>query len=142
MSKISLIIRREYLTRVRKRSFIIMSILGPVLFAALMIVPAVLATMEDRETKEIAVIDETHVLTNYVAGEAKSVLKDSEFIIFKALEDSDLEKLKNDFAESGYYAVLYIPSNIFSYCFILREKKYLHSRHCIIGNGTIGSPSI
>ena len=35
MNKIGLIIGREYLTRVRKKSFIIMTILGPVLFAAL-----------------------------------------------------------------------------------------------------------
>ena len=40
MNKIGLIIRREYITRVRKRSFIIMAILGPILFASLMVVPA------------------------------------------------------------------------------------------------------
>ncbi len=34
MSKITLIIKREYLTRIRKKSFIIMSILGPLIFAA------------------------------------------------------------------------------------------------------------
>ena len=36
MNKIGLIIRREYLTRVRKKSFILMTLLGPFLIAGLM----------------------------------------------------------------------------------------------------------
>ncbi len=40
MSKIGLIIGREYKTRVRKKSFIVMTLLGPILFAALMVAPA------------------------------------------------------------------------------------------------------
>ena len=36
MSKIGLIIKREYTTRIRKKSFIIMTILGPLLFAGLL----------------------------------------------------------------------------------------------------------
>ncbi|MFC2090630.1 ABC transporter permease [Bacteroidota bacterium] len=122
MSTISLIIRREYLTRVRKRSFIIMSILGPVLFAALMVVPAMLATMEDKEVKQIAVIDETTILTYYSAGAAKSVIEDTEYIKFISLENADLETLKAEFSSSGYYAILYIPSNI-----INSEKAILYS---------------
>ena len=39
MNKIALIIKREYLVRVKKKSFIIMTILGPILIAAIMIVP-------------------------------------------------------------------------------------------------------
>jgi len=39
MNKIFIIIKREYLSRVKKKSFIIMTILGPLLMAALMIVP-------------------------------------------------------------------------------------------------------
>ncbi len=35
MGKISLIIKREYLTRIRKKSFIIMTILGPLLMGGL-----------------------------------------------------------------------------------------------------------
>jgi ABC-2 type transport system permease protein len=43
MNKILLILKREYLTRVKKKSFIIMTFLGPLLMAALMIVPVVLS---------------------------------------------------------------------------------------------------
>ena len=42
MNKISVIIKREYVTRVRKKSFIIMTILAPLLMAAIFIVPTVL----------------------------------------------------------------------------------------------------
>jgi ABC-2 type transport system permease protein len=59
MKKILLIIQREYLTRVRKRSFIIMTILGPVLMAALVILPAYLSTLGDEGTRNVAVLDET-----------------------------------------------------------------------------------
>ena len=64
MSKIGLIIKREYTTRVKKKSFIVMTILGPILFASLMILPAVLMQLEDDEFKRIAVIDETGVFVN------------------------------------------------------------------------------
>ncbi len=57
MNKIALIIGREYSTRVRKKSFIIMTILGPILFAALIIGPAWLTTLEDNDVQEIAVVE-------------------------------------------------------------------------------------
>lgn len=47
MNKVLLITQREYLTRVKKKSFIVMTFLGPLLMAALMIVPIILATMQD-----------------------------------------------------------------------------------------------
>jgi len=59
MHKIFLIIRREYLTRVRKRSFIVMTILGPLLMAALIVLPIYLATLSGGSVKKIAVLDDT-----------------------------------------------------------------------------------
>lgn len=122
MSKTALIIKREYLTRVRKKSFIIMSILGPILFAAFMIVPGVLATMEDKEVKTIAVIDQSTILTSYSTGEPVSVIPNTETIKFKVVQDTDLETLKAHLEETGYYAVLFIPENIFS-----SERAILYS---------------
>ena len=58
MNKISVIIKREYVTRVRKKSFIIMTILAPVLMAAIMIVPTVLMMNQKGDLKRIAVIEE------------------------------------------------------------------------------------
>jgi len=59
MGKIGIIIKREYLTRVVKKSFLVMTIIGPVLMAALMIGPAYLAKMDKEDTKEVLVIDQT-----------------------------------------------------------------------------------
>lgn len=59
MNKVLLITQREYLTRVKKKSFIVMTFLGPLLMAALMIVPIILATMQDVGKKNIAILDET-----------------------------------------------------------------------------------
>ena len=57
MGKIGLIIKREYTTRVRKRSFIIMTFLGPILMAAIGIVPVWLASVNE-SIRIIQVIDE------------------------------------------------------------------------------------
>ena len=58
MNKISIIIKREYMTRVRKKSFIIMTILAPVLMAALIIVPTLLMVNQDQDFKKIAVVED------------------------------------------------------------------------------------
>jgi ABC-2 type transport system permease protein len=105
MSKSLLIIKREYLTRVRKKTFIIMTILGPILFAGLMIVPTWLASMEDTEEKTIAVIDETNVLFD--------LLPETPYIKFDNLHELELEKAKEIFPESEYHAILFIPNNVF-----------------------------
>jgi len=99
MKKIILILKREYLTRVRKRSFIVMTILGPLFMAAIMIVPAYLATRTN-ETKSVAVIDES--------GLFFEKFKDSDNIKFHYLV-SDIGTAKANFTKSGDHALLYIP---------------------------------
>jgi len=59
MNKILLIIQREYLSRVKKRSFIVMTIIGPILMAAMIILPAFLADWSEATEKRVAVLDET-----------------------------------------------------------------------------------
>ena len=59
MNKIGLIIKREYLTRVRKRSFIIMTFLGPILMAAIYIIPIMLALNSSTDHLRVAVVDES-----------------------------------------------------------------------------------
>ncbi len=81
-----------------------MSILGPLLFAAFIIVPTWLATMEDKEEKVIAVIDQTHI--------SYGALSETEYLRFEYLSDINIEDAKTDFNNSEYYAVLYIPTNI------------------------------
>jgi ABC-2 type transport system permease protein len=60
MNKIGLIIKREYITRVRKRSFLILTFLGPILMAAIYIIPIMLALNSSNENMRIAVVDESH----------------------------------------------------------------------------------
>jgi ABC-2 type transport system permease protein len=100
MNKIGLIIKREYTTRVKKRSFIVMSILGPILFASLMVVPALLAMSEDQEVKRIAVVDSSHLFMN--------VIPETEYLKFDYLENARLNDIKQTYSTGGYYGVLYI----------------------------------
>ena len=100
MNKILLVIKREYLTRVRKRSFIIMTILGPILMASVFILPVVLATMSDGTTRTIMVLDETGIFYGKFKNEDN--LKFQHTVI-------DLETAKNDLKMAKHYALLYIP---------------------------------
>jgi len=104
MNKIKLIILREYLTRVKKKSFVVMTILGPILFAALMIVPAWLASMEDTDIKNIAVIDESGVFINKIES--------TDYLKFEYITDKTVNDIRHNFKESGYYAVLQIMPSI------------------------------
>lgn len=99
MKKILLIIQREYLTRVKKRSFIVMTILGPLLMAAIVIVPVYLAT-RNNEMKTVAVLDETGIFFEK--------FKDSDNIRFHYIL-SDITSAKAGFTKSGDHALLYIP---------------------------------
>lgn len=104
MSKISLIIQREYLTRVKKKSFIVMSIIGPLLFAAMMVLPAWFSTMEDTSEKNIAVIDQT--------GKYKDVIKDTEYIKFNWLRSNISEQISNTYKNEGYDAYIIIEHDL------------------------------
>lgn len=57
MSKVSLIIGREYAERVRKKSFIFTTILMPIFMVALMCVPAFIAMMGGTDTRTVTVVD-------------------------------------------------------------------------------------
>ena len=105
MNKIALIIRREYLTRVRKKSFLIMTFLTPFLFALIFIIPALVMTNEDKDFKKIAVIEDgSDLFTN--------VIPDTKDTDFEYLEGVKLNDIKNNFAELGYYGVLYISPDL------------------------------
>lgn len=99
MHKILLIIKREYITRVRKKSFIIMTILGPLLFAAFLLVPIWLATLEGEE-KIIEVLDES--------GLFEGKFTQSGNIKYEYI-NSELEEAKDRVPENDKYGLLYIP---------------------------------
>jgi ABC-2 type transport system permease protein len=105
MNKISVIIRREYITRVRKKSFIIMTLLAPLLMGALFIVPALVMTNQDKNFKKIAVVeDNTDLFKNVIPN-----IKDAEFVY---LDNTKVEDLKKTFEKAGYYGILWISPEI------------------------------
>ena len=61
-SKIGIVIKREYLERVSKKSFIFTTILMPLFMAAIMIAPALITLFSTPELKHIAVIDDSGVI--------------------------------------------------------------------------------
>jgi len=105
MNKVSIIIKREYLTRVRKKSFIIMTILAPVLMAAIIIVPTLIMVNQDQDYKKIAVVEDNSDLF-------KGVIKNTKTMEFAYLENVRIEDLKNSYQEAGYYGILYISPEI------------------------------
>ncbi|HHU34731.1 MAG TPA: ABC transporter permease [Bacteroidetes bacterium] len=107
MNKISIIIAREYNVRVRKKSFIIMTILTPILMALLIILPTYLTMRGDTDLKKIAVIENGSDLFT-------GTIKNSNEAEFVYLDDVDLNTLKNSFEEAGYYGILYIDPAVVS----------------------------
>lgn len=99
MNKILLIIRREYSSRVKKRSFIIMTVLGPLLMAATFIIPVYLANISDND-KRIGIIDETGLFSNS--------FKNHDRTTFETLYE-DILTAKETFEIKGYDGILYIP---------------------------------
>lgn len=101
MNKIWLIIKREYLTRVKKKSFILLTILGPILMAAVMIVPAWIA-LKDKDFQIVEVVDETGVLGRE--------LKSTTDVGFNHNYDN-LPDARENLYKENYTSILYIPRN-------------------------------
>ena len=105
MNKICVIIKREYLTRVRKKSFIIMTILAPLLMAAVIVVPALVMMNQDQDFKKIAVIEDRSDLF-------KGVIQNTKNLEFVYLENVKVDDLKRTFEQAGYYGILYISPEV------------------------------
>lgn len=102
MNKILLIIKREYLARVKKKSFIVMTILGPLLMAGLMLVPIWLA-IKDKDLQTIEVVDDTGMFINQFENSIELVFKHQ----FRSIE-----KAKEDLYEGSFTSILHIQGNI------------------------------
>jgi len=64
MSKISLIIKREYTTRVMKKSFLLLTFLTPILLAGMVALVFYLSSIKDDKVKTIMLVDETGLYSN------------------------------------------------------------------------------
>lgn len=105
MDKIMTIVRREYLSRVKSKAFLISTFLFPLLIAVIMIIPILAATNVEKEEVTVYVDDQSgQVLEKILASS-------SEFFHFKKAQ-SDFELYKTgDLLAEGELA-LQIPANL------------------------------
>ena len=104
MSMISLIIKREFIAKVRNKSFIVMTFLSPLLFVGIAVFVSYLASMK-ADTKQIAVHDETGL---FVADFMAKNKKDSEYQ-YLDLSVLDVKALKDSITQERFEGVLQIP---------------------------------
>lgn len=102
MSKLGLIIKREFVTRVRKPSFIVLTLLAPVLMAVLLFLPAYLATLPGDE-KSITVLDESILMDLREKGNDEIKLR------YLNPKEINFEQAKAISASNGDYAFLHVP---------------------------------
>jgi ABC-2 type transport system permease protein len=104
MHKILLILQREYLTRVRKKSFIVMTLVGPILMAGLILAPALIAAYSSDQEMRVQVIDQHPEII-------RSVLPSNDQITFIHSVIS-LDSAKNTFDPDRYDGILFLPADL------------------------------
>ena len=103
MQKTWLIIKREYITRVRKKSFLLFTVLGPLFFLIISILPILIAS-SNKTSQRIMVKDESGLIT---------ALPDTDGLFFNfQFNTLPLAELLTTYTtiDGGYDAVLYIPA--------------------------------
>lgn len=101
MNKLPLIIKREYLAKVRNKSFVIMTFLSPILMVGMILLIAYLTQLNDNEKRVISVLNESDFFSNeFVTSEATSYLN---------FRDVTLEQAKDSTMNMGYYGLLFLP---------------------------------
>lgn len=104
MSKIGLIIEREYMSRVRKKSFLILTFLTPLLIVAMVAVPLLLSMIKDTDVKKVAVSDSTG---NYV-----NRLESNKQYLFVPTKESFSTFKKKAMEDKDIYAFLVLEGNL------------------------------
>ncbi len=102
MNHLKLVIKREYLTKVKNKSFIIMTILSPFIVIALFAVVGYLSQLNSNEIRTISVLDES--------GIVESTLKDTESTKYEFLTNVSLEDAKILVEETNNYGLLHVEN--------------------------------
>ena len=100
MSILALIIKREFVAKVRNKSFIVMTFLSPLLFVAIGIFVSYLSSLK-ADVKQIAIHDETGIFV--------SAFKNSEEYKYINLSNSTLNSIKDSLKNESYEGLIYIP---------------------------------
>lgn len=109
MKKIFIIIQREYLTRVKRKSFIVTTLLAPLGFFALIAGSAFISTFSQGRT-DVVIIDDSGLFKDVSIADAED-----QTVYFhhaqQNYEQLSSELVKEDKAEKKYSAIIHIPSN-------------------------------
>lgn len=105
-NKTWIVLQREYLTRVKKKSFIVMTLLMPLLLLLFMIAPILLNKIDSKEVRKIAVVDQSGLFLN--------TFKESDELKFHYEPVDKLDELKADVKKADYYALLQVPGNVYT----------------------------
>jgi ABC-2 type transport system permease protein len=104
MSVISLIIKREFIAKVRNKSFIVMTFLSPLLFVGIAVFVGFLSTMK-ADTKKIAIHDESGLFAN----EFLSLNKNDAEYKYADFTAIDIKFLKDSITNESYEGLIVIP---------------------------------
>ena len=102
MSKLQLIIKREFIARVKNKSFILMTFLSPLLMIGVGVLVFFLSKKNDEKIKKIAYVDEFRLFE-------KIDFEDTETVKYTDYTSLGIEETKKKIKEDNYYGVLYIP---------------------------------
>jgi len=102
MKKLKLIIKREFLAKVRNKTFIIMTFLSPLLMIVMIALVAILTKSSLEKKTTVAFVNESNIITT-------EDLTDSNTIHFEDLSSIGFEKAKIIVSESSQEGLLYIP---------------------------------
>ena len=106
MNNTLLILKQEYLKRVKKKSFIILTILMPFLIAGVYGLVIYFSIKDDTEERTIAVYDATNLFLGEFSEEGTTS--------YHFIPKEEYTELKTNLKGSGYYGLLFIPSDIYS----------------------------
>jgi len=102
MSKLKLIIQREFIAKVRNKSFLVMTFLSPILLVGMGALVFFLMKKNDEKVKEIVYVDNSGLFS-------KDDFKDSETIRYQDYTDLGIAETKKKVEEGDYYGALIIP---------------------------------
>lgn len=100
MSILALIIKREFISKVRNKSFIVMTFLSPLLFVGIGVFVSYLSSLK-ADLKQIAIYDETGIFV--------SEFKNSEEYKYINLSNSNVNSIKDSVKSDSYEGLIYIP---------------------------------
>ena len=100
LRNIGIVIRREYLNRVKKKSFLVTTFVVPILMAALVLVPVLLMMNSKEKTKKVAVVDRSGIVMPY--------LTDNEVLAYTDVSTENVDSVKAHMSDRGFDGVLFI----------------------------------